>query len=250
MSADPLFVEGGSPFIAHIIRPADIPSDLRAAMTEVWDALMALRQKHQPGEILLSDSLTDLVLSQYTHRSGRFVQKGLKGLQDCGVILRHTANGRRNIEITGRIAGRKAKAPDETRPKPKPKAKRTESSSIPNLQTPVPETTPEQLAWAAAQEAAASADSDPEQPLSPAEAGSMIRQAMAAAAEAGAKEEPSRPKLFSPAPRRKLRGVLDPSDPRVQGRQADPIIQQELDRVAALAASRAEDPNAPRPAKE
>ena len=171
---------------------------------------MALRQKHQPGEIRLSDSLTDLVLSQYTHRSGRFVQKGLKGLQDHGVILRHTANGRREIEITGRIAGRKAKAPDETRPKPKPKPKRNESSSVPNLQTPIPDTTPEQLAAAAAATAAASPDSDPEQPLSPAEIASGIRLAMAMADDSPA---PTSPKPAPrPRPRKNLIPGFDPNN--------------------------------------
>jgi len=211
MSADPLFVEGGSPFIAHIIRPADIPSDLRAAMTEVWDALMALRQKHQPGEILLADSLTDLVLSQYTHRSGRFVQKGLKGLQDHGLILRHTANGRRNIEITGRIAGRKATAPEETRPKPKPKAKTNESSSVPNLQTPVRDATPEEQAAAAAALAAVSADSDPEQPLSPAETASRIRLAMATVAADSPAPIPPKP-APRPRPRKNLIPGFDPDN--------------------------------------
>ena len=106
VATSPLFIEGGERFIPHIIRIKDIPPDLRASMTEVWDAMMDLNHFN---DTLLSDSLTDRVLGQYTGRSGRFVQKGLKGLQDHGIIFRHTEHGRRNIEITGRIAKRKDK---------------------------------------------------------------------------------------------------------------------------------------------
>ena len=145
-SPSPIFAEDGARFIPHIVRLKDIPADLRASMSEVWDALIALNVHNLS---LLPDQLTDRYLSQYLGRSQRFVQKGLKALQDSGIILRHTKYGRRNIEIKGRIARRKesdAKANAEpTQAKSKPKAK-----SGPAPGPPAKPATPEQLAAAAA----------------------------------------------------------------------------------------------------
>jgi hypothetical protein len=212
VATTPLFIDGGSRFIPHIIRLKDIPSDLRASMTEVWDALMDLNHFN---DTLLPDTFTDLFLKQYTGRSGRFIQKGLKGLQDHDVIFRHTLHGRRNIEITGRIAGRKEKAPD---PKPKEPPKPRKGRTGPALGPPSTPTTPEHLAAAAAARAAAAetpeptAESSEDQPRpdeSPVQFVARLKAKLAAAtapekAAAGGLAAAVAPKVEMPSPRVKL----------------------------------------------
>ena len=113
-------------------------------MSEIWDALMDLNHHNLS---LLPDQLTDRYLAQYMGRSRRFVQKGLKGLQDAGLIKRHTKYGRRNIEITGRLAG--AKNEDKTQAKPTNGPKTTKRPQPAKTYPEPPPTTPEQLAAAA-----------------------------------------------------------------------------------------------------
>lgn len=137
----PIFAEGGARYIGHVIRLRDIVSNLRSSMSEIWDALMDLNHHNIS---LLPDQLTDRYLAQYMGRSRRFVQKGLKGLQDAGLIKRHTKYGRRNIEITGRLAG--AKTEDKTQAKPTTRPKTTAKPQPAKTYPEPPPTTPEQLA--------------------------------------------------------------------------------------------------------
>lgn len=170
----PLFVEGGRRWIGHVIRAAEIPTALRAAMTEVWDALLHFNELNLD---ILPDILTDRFLAQYLGRSRRFVQKGLHGLHNGfervlageptgehvpGIIIRHSGKefeGRRVIQITGHLAGEKKKDAKAGR-KPAGPADR-KASSIPNVGT-VAATTPEQVAAAQAQVAATQAGELPE----------------------------------------------------------------------------------------
>ena len=142
MSRQLLARPGRGPALGRPCHPAaGHPVNLRAAVSEVWDALLALGR----GETFLPDNLTDRNLAQHMGRSERFVQKGLKGGELFGLYKRHRKYGRRNIEIIGRLMGRK----DETKaagPKPpfKPGAAKKGPAAIP----PKP-TTPEQAAAAA-----------------------------------------------------------------------------------------------------
>jgi hypothetical protein len=124
MSASALFLpEGGSYYTQHSarIKGKRIPRDKRAATWETWHALLDLRHKRR---LQLGESITNRVLAQYMGRGLRFVQKGLKVLEDLEFIKRIRGRGRRRIIILERFRGRKhpeVRPKTESRPKPQPK---------------------------------------------------------------------------------------------------------------------------------
>ena len=151
MSAAALFTPGeGSFHTPHSQRLNALPPGLRVAASEVWHAIVDILRR---GQTETDERITDRVLAQHTGRSRRFVQKGLKALQDLGMITRRRQHGRRCIIVIERLRGR-----TKARPTPKADARpsATRSSSIPNVGK-VPETTPEQLAAARARIDAADA---------------------------------------------------------------------------------------------
>jgi hypothetical protein len=157
MSAAALFLPGeGSFHTPHSERLNSLPHDLRIAATEVWHAVV---NKLPRGKTETDERLTDRALAKLLGRSRRFVQKGLKALQDLGMIKRCRQWGRRFIIVLERLRGRKKPQPKAgTDAKPSgPRPSPARSSSIPNVGTVRP-TTPEHVAAAQAAIAAALAE--------------------------------------------------------------------------------------------
>lgn len=156
MSAAALFTPGSGSFhTPHSERLNALPPGLRVAASEAWHAILDILRR---GMTETDERVTDRVLAQHMGRSRRFVQKGLKALQDLGMIRRRRQNGRRCIIVLERLRGR-------DKPRPKAKADATpppaRASSIPNVGV-IPPTTPEQLAAAQAAIAANQAGDDRE----------------------------------------------------------------------------------------
>lgn len=220
VATSPLFIEGGDRYIAHIIRLKDIPAEIRASMSEVWDALMDLNRFN---DTLLPDQLTDRFLAQYLGRSERFVQKGLHGLEGKHekfpgkpVIRRHTKFGRRNIEIIGRIAGRKEREKGQAPVPPRPGQKRTGPAPGP----PSKPTTPEQLAAAAAAANPPPA-AEPDDVLPGETPADYLRRKLADALRARPAVAPPPPPRPMAAPRRRINLGPDPRSPEFLAIQAE-----------------------------
>lgn len=152
MSAAALFLPGeGSFHTPHSERLNALPPARRVAASETWHAILDILRR---GTTETDERVTDRVLSQHTGRSRRFVQKGLKALEDLGMIRRIRQYGRRRIAVIERLRGRDIPQP-RARADARPPAARP--SSIPNVGT-VPAATPEQIAAARAQLAAHQAE--------------------------------------------------------------------------------------------
>lgn len=209
----PLNIDGGRRFIGHVIRPAEIPTGLRAAMVEVWDALLHFNELNLD---LLPDNLTDRFLAQYLGRSRRFVQKGLHGLE-CGfervvagrhtgrhvdgIIVRHSGRGcegRRRIQITGHLAARKDPKTEKCgragKPAPGERPAPRKAEPIPNVGF-VREPSPNELAAAAAHVAKAEAEAAREPTPEEIEEGKRIAREWRAAIH----REPRKRRLDPPA---------------------------------------------------
>ena len=145
MSAAALFTPGeGSFFTPHSEKINALPHSLRVAATEVWHAILNLLRR---GQTATDERVTDRVLAQFVDRGRRFVQKGLKALEDLGMIERRRQNGRRIIVVLERLRGR-----DKPQPRAKAGAKPAagKPASVPNVGI-IPPTTPAQLAAAQAE---------------------------------------------------------------------------------------------------
>lgn len=159
MSASALFVAGeGDYHLPLTVRLASLPRHQFEAASRAYYALIDLLRK---GRTELGEAVTDRFLMNNSPwlkgYSLRFVQKGLKALQDIGVIARKRQHGRRIITILVRLRGRikpdpKAKAPA--------KGARPSVSMIPNVGV-VADCTPEQVAASQALIAAAEAGTLP-----------------------------------------------------------------------------------------
>jgi hypothetical protein len=149
MSAAALFTPGSGSFhTPHSQRLNALPAGRRVAATETWHALLDILRR---GMTETDERVTDRVLAQHMGRSRRFVQKGLKALQDLGMIQRRRRYGRRVIVVLERLRGR-------SRPPARSDAKPAggKTSQVPNVGI-IPAATPEQVAAARAQIAAVQA---------------------------------------------------------------------------------------------
>lgn len=147
MSAAALFTHGeGSFFTPHSEKINALPPCRRVAASEVWHAIL---DRLRRGQTQTDERITDLVLAQLIGRSRRFVQKGLKALQNLGMIERRRRHGRRIIIVVERLRGREKPQPRD-RAGAKPAAGKP--ASIPNVGV-IPPTTPAQLDAAAAAQA-------------------------------------------------------------------------------------------------
>ncbi len=211
MSAAALFTPGeGSFHTPHSQRLNALPPGRRVAATEVWHAIVDILRR---GQTETDERITDRVLAQHTGRSRRFVQKGLKALQDLGMITRRRQHGRRCIIVIERLRGR-----TKTRPTPKADAKRptARSSSIPNVGR-VPETTPEQIAAARARIDAADAPLPEPTPEEKAAVERFLEESRRR------REAASRPRL-----RPNLVNVPRPADPDAPGMTAQAALEARL----------------------
>ena len=144
MSAAALFIPGAGSFhTPHSQRLKGLPHHLRVAASETWHSILDILRR---GKTETDERVTDRVLAQHMGRSRRFVQKGLKVLQDLGMITRRRQHGRRCIIVLERLRGR-AKPPP--RAKADAKASPATPPSIPNVGR-ISATTPEQVAAAQA----------------------------------------------------------------------------------------------------
>jgi DNA-binding transcriptional MocR family regulator len=145
MSAAALFTPGAGSFhTPHSQRLNVLPPKLRVAASETWHAILDLLRR---GQTETDERITDRVLSQHMGRSRRFVQKGLKALQDLGMIRRRRQFGRRVIIVLERLRGR-------PKPQPKPRAADAKPAaakppSVPNVGV-IPPASPEHIAAAKA----------------------------------------------------------------------------------------------------
>jgi DNA-binding transcriptional ArsR family regulator len=139
MSARALFVpsaeEGsGSYWFAVSQRIAGIKrEDGRHAADEVWKAIVDFL----PGD-RASFTITDRMLRQSSwlaDYSYRFIQKGLKALQDAGIIDRERRRGRRKIIVLDRLrAGQERQKKQGSPAAPAPSTATTRPMATPNLQ--------------------------------------------------------------------------------------------------------------------
>jgi hypothetical protein len=128
MSAAALFTAGsGSFFTPHSERLDALPPSLRVAASETWHAVVQLLRR---GQAQTDERVTDRVLAHKMGRSLRFVQKGLRALQDLEMIRRVRQFGRRIIIVLERLRGR-----DQPRARTQADAKptATRSAPIPNV---------------------------------------------------------------------------------------------------------------------
>jgi hypothetical protein len=208
MSAAALFTPGeGSFHTPHSQRLNALPPSLRVAASEAWHAILDILRR---GKTETDERVTDRVLAQHMGRSRRFVQKGLKALQDLGMIRRCRQHGRRIIVVLERLRGR-------TKPQPRTKADSrpaaARSSQIPNVGT-VPHTTPEQLAAVQAQIAAQQAATPEPTPEEMADAQRILEESRRR--REAAQRAKLRPALVN-APR--------PADPNAPGRTAQAALE-------------------------
>jgi hypothetical protein len=227
MSAAALFLPGAGDFHVPVtVRLADIPRGHQRAAWRVFSAIIDFLRRDRTE---LGERYTDRILQQSPWLKGygrRFIQKGLKILQDLGLIQRIRQHGRRRIVITGRLRGR------ARLPKPQPKPKATKPASIPNVGT-VPTTTPEQLAAVQAAIAAAQAQPQPMTAQEQAEAQTVLDQIRARRQAA-----PQNPTAARKVRLKLARGV-DPDDPKLAEVRAELEARQQARRQAN------EDPRAP-----
>jgi hypothetical protein len=146
-----IFTPGsGSFFTPHSERLDALPPSLRVAASETWHAVLKLLPR---GQTRTHRRITDRVLADKMGRSRRFVQKGLRVLQDLGMIERVRRFGGRIIAVLERIRGR-----DKPNARPKPTAdqqpKASRDATIPNVGI-IPPLSPEQAAAAQARVLAA-----------------------------------------------------------------------------------------------
>jgi hypothetical protein len=157
MSALPyshIFTPGqGHYWTPHCAILDNLPAERRVAASEVMNAILTFHRQHR-----LDERITDRVLAQFLGRSRRFVQKGLKILQDLELIERIRGYGRRTIVVRMTLRGREEPQPKASSPKPteaQPR-RRKDDGPTPNV-PPMPETTPAQAAANAAKLAEAEA---------------------------------------------------------------------------------------------
>jgi hypothetical protein len=206
MSAAALFTPGSGSFhTPHSQRLNALPAGRRVAATETWHALLDILRR---GTTETDERVTDRVLAQHMGRSRRFVQKGLKALQDLGMIRRHRQHGRRIIVVLERLRGR-------TRPLPRADARPAggKTSQVPNVGI-VPAATPEQVMTAQARIAAASAEPPEPTPEEVAEAERILEESRRR------RQAAQRPRL-----RPTLVGAPGPADQNVPGRAAQVAIE-------------------------
>jgi len=145
MSAAALFTPGeGSFYTPHSEKINALPPTRRVAASEVWHTVL---DRLRRGQTQTDERVTDRVLAQLLDRSRRFVQKGLKALQDLGLIERRPRHGRRIIIVLERLRG-SDRPRTRTRADAKPAAGKP--ASVPNVGV-IPPTTPAQLAAAQAE---------------------------------------------------------------------------------------------------
>jgi hypothetical protein len=105
MSAAACFGPDGDPWLPFTIRFSRIPRGERVAAMSVYAALMDLLPR---GRTELGPPVTDAVLRRSAWLEGyseRFVQKGLKALEDAGLIARRRRHGCRTIAPGPGLAG-------------------------------------------------------------------------------------------------------------------------------------------------
>jgi hypothetical protein len=165
MAGSALFTPGtGDFYIPVTVRLADLHRSKRLSAFMVYLAILATLFK---GRTETSEAVTDKFLKTNTWLkpySLRFIQKGLKILEEIGIIVRkHRYGTRRRIVVVGRLRGRIRVPPkgqgqaEPGEPKPKPKKKKVtpgeNGSSRPHVarcSMPTPAATPEEIAAAAA----------------------------------------------------------------------------------------------------
>jgi hypothetical protein len=148
MSAAALFLPGdGDLFIPVSIRLAALSKGRILSAHLVYQALIDCLR---PGMTETSEAVTDRFLQNNSPwlrgYSVSFIQKGLRTLEELGIIERHPRHGRRRIVFKVRLRGR-AQAPP--RPSTASRSRADAKDSVPNVGT-IPDTTPEQIAAAQA----------------------------------------------------------------------------------------------------
>jgi hypothetical protein len=208
LSAAALFTPGqGSFHTPHSQRLNALPPSLRVAASEAWHALVDILRR---GKTETDERVTDRVLAQHMDRSRRFVQKGLRALQDLGMISRRRQHGRRVIVVLERLRGRSrpqaaAKAgtgPAGSRPSP-----------IPNVGF-IPDATPEQLAAVRARIDAAQAPAPEPTPEEIADAEIVLQ-------ESRRRREAARRAKLRPS----LLDATRPADPDAPGMTAQALLE-------------------------
>ncbi len=160
MSAKALFADGGDEYVPISVRIAEgkltearkdgsaklSRSEVTAAV-KVWNAIVQFLPRGK-ADLRITDSM--LQRSEWLHQfSLRYVQKGLKALEDIRFIERERRRGLRRIIVLARIRGKSTKS--------SPTSKHAQTpglNQIPNVGT-IPMATPEQVAAAAAAKQAA-----------------------------------------------------------------------------------------------
>jgi hypothetical protein len=163
------------------------------AAARVWSALWNYARPR--GQFFIGQMVTDRALQQFPPLRGfskRFIQKGLRALEDLGLISRRRVEGRREITILGRLAGVPRKLPPHEQNRGRlPEGGHRKGSATLRYGTsnPAPKAaTPEQeqaIARAAEQDAKAKAEQD--------EFLRQMKARRAAQGEAGASSQPSGP---------------------------------------------------------
>lgn len=149
MSAAALFTAGsGSYFTPHSERLDVLTANQRVAASEAWNAVLRSLRR---GQTETDERVTDRVLAHLLDRGQRFVQKGLKVLEDLGMIRRVRRFGRRSIVVLERFRGREK---PQARGKGDARPPATGAGSTPRC-------TPEQTAAAHARIAAAARPPEP-----------------------------------------------------------------------------------------
>lgn len=149
MSAAALFTAGsGSYFTPQSARLDALPANQRVAASEAWNAILRSLRR---GQTETDERVTDRVLAHLLDRGRRFVQKGLKVLEDLGMIRRVRRFGRRSIVVLERFRGRE---------KPQASGKGDARPAAAGVSS-TPRCTPEQTAAAHARIAAAARPPEP-----------------------------------------------------------------------------------------